>query len=43
MYHTLETLLNHVFEYFRKPKAPNMMLVMIPVPVFYNDCSGTVE
>jgi hypothetical protein len=23
MYHTLETLLNHVFEDLRKPKAPN--------------------
>jgi hypothetical protein len=29
MYFTLETLLNHVFEVLRKPKAPNKYLLMI--------------
>jgi hypothetical protein len=27
MYHTPETLLNHVFEDLRKPKAPNTNLI----------------
>jgi hypothetical protein len=25
MYHTAETLLNHIFEDLRKPKAPNIV------------------
>jgi hypothetical protein len=29
MYHTPETLLNHVFEDLRKPKAPNKGNILI--------------
>jgi hypothetical protein len=38
MYYTPETLLNHVFEDLRKPKAPNTKVYRV-----FNKSSGLVE
>jgi hypothetical protein len=37
MYFTPETLLNHVFEDLRKPKAPNSPYVMTDL-LLWNEC-----
>jgi hypothetical protein len=43
MYYTPETLLNHVFEDLRKPKAPNRIIGEIFVGYFEEDFGDNID